>query len=329
MSLNQAAIQDAILALQQVTRREDATTDPAELEVLAREKQVLIGAISSLATADLLAAARTVAGLIDAVEACIAAARRGPFQGGFLAGLDAALDGLNRTLGQMQQSEALPAAPDEPGVALPPPVAAAMKPAAAPGPPSKKTDFAALRDEYAAWFNICEASPDKKANVDFYVGKLEKGRPTYEKVEKATGVPWFFTGILHGMEGGFNFTTHLHNGDPLTARTVHVPAGRPAAGMPPFAWHDSAIDALHLQGLDDETDWSLPRMLFRLEKYNGMGYRKRGVPTPYLWSHSQLYTKGKFTADGHFDPEAVSKQTGAAVQLKELVHRRIISLPGG
>jgi lysozyme family protein len=49
-----------------------------------------------------------------------------------------------------------------------------------------------------------------------------------------------------------------------------------------------------------------------------MGYRRRGVPSPYLWSFSNLYTKGKFVADGHFDANAVSAQCGAAVMLKAL-----------
>ena len=36
----------------------------------------------------------------------------------------------------------------------------------------------------------------------------------YDQVANATGVPWYVIGIIHEMEGGLNFTTHLHNGDP-------------------------------------------------------------------------------------------------------------------
>jgi lysozyme family protein len=51
-----------------------------------------------------------------------------------------------------------------------------------------------------------------------------------------------------------------------------------------------------------------------------MGYRRRGImPTPYLWSYSNLYEKGKFVADGHFDPESVSKQCGTALMLKAVL----------
>jgi len=98
-----------------------------------------------------------------------------------------------------------------------------------------------------------------------------------------------------------------------------VPAGRPAAGSPPFTWRQSAMDALTMKGFHDVSDWSMPHMLYFLEKYNGFGYRMRRVPSPYLWSFSNLYEKGKFVQDGRFDPEAVSKQCGAALMLKAVI----------
>jgi len=131
-------------------------------------------------------------------------------------------------------------------------------------------------------------------------------------------VPWAFVGIIHGLECSFDFTKHLHNGDPLSARTVQVPRNRPASGKPPFTWLESALDALQLQKLDQVSDWSVPHMLYLIEAYNGSGYRKRALPTPYLWGSSNNYEKGKFVADGHFDPDAVSKQCGAALILKAL-----------
>ena len=59
-------------------------------------------------------------------------------------------------------------------------------------------------------------------------------------------------------------------------------------------------------------------MLYRLEAYNGFGYRRVGRATPDLWSFSNLYSSGKFVADGHFEPKARSQQCGAAVMLKLL-----------
>jgi lysozyme family protein len=126
-------------------------------------------------------------------------------------------------------------------------------------------------------------------------------------------MPWALIGVIHAMECGFNFATHLHNGDPLTNRTKHVPAGQPQTGTPPFSWESSAIDALTHEGFNTVTDWSIPHMLYLLEKYNGFGYRKMGKPSPYLWSFSNLYEKGKYVADGRFDPQTVPYRSSAAL----------------
>ena len=80
---------------------------------------------------------------------------------------------------------------------------------------------------------------------------------------------------------------------------------------------------MKLQKLDQWTDWSLPGTLFQFERYNGFGYRPRGINSPYLWSFSNHYTKGKFTADSIFDPNAISKQCGAAVLLRRMSERQL------
>lgn len=107
-----------------------------------------------------------------------------------------------------------------------------------------------------------------------------------------------------------------------------MPAGRPARGNPPFTWEASAQDALELKGFQNWHDWSVPGVMFKLEQYNGWGYRQfhRAVLSPYLWSFSQHYRKGKYVADGHFDPAAVSQQCGAAVLLRRMADRNLIAV---
>ena len=97
-------------------------------------------------------------------------------------------------------------------------------------------------------------------------------------------------------------------------------------GSPPFSWEASATDALTYKKFNVWTDWSVAGILYKLELYNGWGYRKKGVATPYLWSFSNHYTKGKYVEDGVFDPEAVSKQAGAAVILKRMLEQGVIAL---
>lgn len=152
------------------------------------------------------------------------------------------------------------------------------------------------------------------------IDEIRLGRPAYEKVTEVTGVPWWFIGIIHSLECSCDFKKHLHNGDPLTARTTRVPKGRPKTGKPPFSWHDSAVDALQMKGYHKITDWSPEKALYLLEKYNGWGYRKDSVNinSPYLWSGTNHYTKGKFVKDHVFSKTAVSKQIGAAILMKDL-----------
>src|SRR5215469_15940606 len=73
-------------------------------------------------------------------------------------------------------------------------------------------------------------------------------------------------------------------------------------------------------------DWSISGMLYRLEAYNGFGYRIRHpeVLTPYLWSYSNHYVSGKYVADGTFSASAISNQCGAAVLLRRMAESGVI-----
>jgi lysozyme family protein len=189
-----------------------------------------------------------------------------------------------------------------------------------PDAPLKKArDYASLKSEYGRLFRKLTVRPQYADNANWHLDMMRKSRDRYERVGKATGVPWHFIAATHALEASFNFRAHLHNGDfPLTARTRQVPAGRPSQWLPPSDWESSAKDALRLLGFTGQTDWSLERTLYRLEAYNGLGYRGLGVPTPYLWSFSNHYERGKFVADGKFSSTARSQQCGAAVMLKLL-----------
>lgn len=187
---------------------------------------------------------------------------------------------------------------------------------------------AALRDEYIARYLACVVDPGRLAAVDRMVDRIVANKPRYEPVSAATGVPWYVIGLIHGLEAGFSFNAHLHNGDPLTARTYQQPEGRPVSGSPPFTWEESALDALAYDHLTGWGDWDLVGTLYKLEAFNGMGYRHLSppIPSPYLWAGSNQYAQGKFTSDGHYDPSAVSQQIGAATALKRMQQRGVVGL---
>jgi lysozyme family protein len=205
----------------------------------------------------------------------------------------------------------------------------ALKPPAAVPPLSRGHNYTVLKPEYARLFSSASVREEHRETVDWHFSMIKKYRARYEGVGSSVAVPWYFIAAIHGLESSFNFRAHLHNGDfPLTARTRQVPAGRPVVWLPPADWESSAKDALRLLGFTGQSDWSLERTLYRLEAYNGFGYRMRGVPTPYLWSFCNHYEAGKFVSDGSWNAKAKSQQCGSATILKLLADAGDISFPG-
>jgi peptidoglycan LD-endopeptidase CwlK len=182
-----------------------------------------------------------------------------------------------------------------------------------------------LRSEYNSLLQTCEIRADKLTEVQDICDTVLANKPRYEAIATATSVPWFMVAAIHSLEGSLNFKTHLHNGDPLTARTVNEPAGRPKNGSPPFTFEESAIDALAFDKVAVNLEPTFAGICFKLEGFNGFRSRELGIHTPYLWSFSNHYTKGKFVRDGVFDPDAVSKQCGSAVILLRLLEMKAIN----
>lgn len=210
----------------------------------------------------------------------------------------------------------------------PPPVQVTVNvtipPAPMPEKPQITHDYLSIKEEYLAYLYHCRVNHGSELELDHIVNRILASKALYESV--GLGVPWWFIALVHQMECGGSFKGHLHNGDPLTARTTHIPKGRPLMGEPPFSWVDSARDALTYENFVGLTTWSPAVAIYRLEKYNGFGYRCVGrPPTPYLWGCSNISAPGKFTEDGRYDPKAVTKQIGAGVILKELIARGCIT----
>jgi lysozyme family protein/peptidoglycan hydrolase-like protein with peptidoglycan-binding domain len=183
--------------------------------------------------------------------------------------------------------------------------------------------FPALKDDYQRNWDNLQIRPPRLDEANKSASQLLKGKDIYQQIEAKTGVPWWFVGLCHSRESGFNFKTYLGNGQPLSQVTTEVPAGRgPFTG--PNAFVDGAVDALRHQGFVGASDWSISRTLYRLEGFNGYGYHFHGVNSPYLYGGSTIYGPpeaklGKFTVDHGYDPTALDKQLGVAVVLKALM----------
>ncbi|MER9151013.1 hypothetical protein NKI30_20565 [Mesorhizobium opportunistum] len=182
--------------------------------------------------------------------------------------------------------------------------------------------------DYAQAFWQVSLDASQMSMIDNGANEITAGRQTFETVAKATHAPWYVVGVVWMLETGGDFSTHLHNGDPLTAQTVHVPAGRPLQGQPPFTWEASAIDAIKLYKLDNTDTLDLGDMLDRLEGYNGYGYRRHQVSSPFLWAFTSGYAGGSYVADGVFASDVKWARPGAVALLRRLQDRRAINLKG-
>lgn len=187
-----------------------------------------------------------------------------------------------------------------------------------------------LRADYGRLFSACDIRAERIAEVDALVDGLLADQNRYRAAGERIAVPWFVVAVLHYADTGRDFDVHLHNGDPLTDRTRHLPDGRPLQGEPPFAWEDSAADALCSQHFDQWGDWGIAGTLFKLEGHGGWNYRLHHpeILSPYLWNYSTRYSQGKYVTDDTWQEAAIAQRCGVAVLLRRLAERGLIEFAG-
>jgi lysozyme family protein len=204
-----------------------------------------------------------------------------------------------------------------------------VEPKEQPTPTTKETLTAIVNAqptiEWKRWSTI-KIKPSFEVEVNLLVMRYQRNKSRYETVEhmRSNGVPAPIAFCLHYRESDNDFTCHPHEGSSLAHRTRYVPKGRlPAPKEPPYKWEVSAEDAYyvcdHLEG-----NWSNISFAFdTMERFNGLGYRKRGVLSPYIYSGTQFYTGGKFVSDGRFSSTALDKQLGCLAILKRLQQKGV------
>ena len=191
-----------------------------------------------------------------------------------------------------------------------------------------------LRNEYTNLFNSMTINPDKLELVRRLASYINGNKKTYDIVAQMTGVPWYVVGLIHKMEAGIedlisgkdgrSFLCNLFNGQPYYQRTTIVPKGKG-----PFkTWNGAAVEAMRelnekmKKYIDDwDGQYTSGVILYLSEMHNGWGYRLYHPETlsPYLWSFSNKYLKGKYVSDGKYSKNTVSAQCGIAPILKVLL----------
>lgn len=181
-------------------------------------------------------------------------------------------------------------------------------------------------DATSEMLRTCKLNKAGESTVLKACAKIIQHKNRYESIGLASQIPWWVIAVIHHRENGNDFSGVLHNGERIIGKGVKtklVPAGRG-----PFStFEEAAIDALSLTAASKVGTWNVPNSLDFLEKYNGLGYRKRGLPSPYLWSFTSKYVSGKYVKDGVFDSKAVDKQIGC-VALMLGFQKLGVHLPG-
>lgn len=142
--------------------------------------------------------------------------------------------------------------------------------------------------------------------------RLVASKARFQGLEAKTGVPWFIIAVIKERESGVDagFLKNIANGQSWSQKTTIVPIGR----GPFTSWEAAGVDALVncAPYAGRNKDWSVGGALTLLEQYNGLGYANKGLPSPYIWSGTDQYAKGKYVRDGVFDPNVVDAQLGCA-----------------
>lgn len=178
--------------------------------------------------------------------------------------------------------------------------------------------------DYALLWESCQTDKEKTEQLKNICSQIRAHANQYKYVEKLTGVPWKFLAAIHYRESSLNFNGCLHNGEPWNQITTKVPKGRG-----PFnSWEESAVDAIQLEGLNKIQLSTVPLMLAAAEKFNGLGYRKTGELSPYVWAGTNHHDEtGKYVGDGKYSATAIEKQLGVAAILKYLSLTEETALP--
>ncbi|HNN51189.1 MAG TPA: peptidoglycan-binding protein [Pseudomonadota bacterium] len=187
--------------------------------------------------------------------------------------------------------------------------------------PSDKEGRAVYDDNKARLRDLkLQLSQGQKGDMDLFLRNFDKNEARYDSVAQKANMPPELIAALHWRESSGDFGTYLHQGDPLGRPPRHWPTNIPTF----YKWEDAASDALHRQKDAqqmfhigrDTTD--MAALASYSEYYNGLGYHYKDKPSPYAFSGTNQYQRGKYVADGHYDPSAKDSQLGTVAMIEAL-----------
>lgn len=167
-----------------------------------------------------------------------------------------------------------------------------------------------------------DLTAQQKKDLEQFVKNWEKNKERYEAVAKKAGVPAKLIAALHWRESTGDFSTYLHQGDPLGKQAVNEPNDIPIFKT----WEPAAQHALgQKSGIQkaykiDEDTTDEAALASYAERYNGLGYFNKGVASPYAMSGTDQYKSGKYVKDGPkgWRPNVKDGQLGVLAMLRAI-----------
>lgn len=182
--------------------------------------------------------------------------------------------------------------------------------------------YPAMKADYERLIAAATIRPECEHALKMTAQRLLHDKGTYARIFETTGVPIAALMALAEREMSGNLHCYLGNGERLTHRTTLVPKGRGPFPDTPDGFIRGALDALHLDGLDQivktSEGWSMPRFGYESELWNGWGYRGHGIPSPYLAGGTTVQKRGKYVRDGVYDSGVMDPQLGTLAIVEEL-----------
>jgi lysozyme family protein len=146
---------------------------------------------------------------------------------------------------------------------------------------------------------ITNLSPEKRKLIDEIAGKAD--------------LPPAVVAAIWYREASLKEGVYLHNGQPLGQTTTIKPKG---IFFRKDQFVEAAVDALRSHRSDQKTlglhydSSDLGAMATYAEAYNGFGYRKNGVASPYAFAGTDQYKGGIYVKDGVFKRDVYDKRLG-------------------
>ncbi len=209
----------------------------------------------------------------------------------------------------------------------------------------------ATGEHYVFIANLIRKNKVKKTTSKFnkeiekFAQKYKKNKKVYKNIANKANVPPQLVAAIHYRENtkdymSEKFKTYLHNGDPLGKETVNEPKGIYFAKG---KFVDAAVHAINLKAhyRDDffrlsSSSKDIVGMCAFFITYNGVYDKKEEVKmkyknkkksfykwhnskhSPYVFSGTNQYKKGKFTSDHNYNPTKKDKQVGALLLIDKI-----------